>query len=151
MAGIHFTSQEKQHIRRLKPVYSVPSCPCFNTLHLKYTKVGTGFNLPVGGGGETATPDPSCSAKLNLLCKNGPKRKSWKKPWLKKLIKYLDYGPSNLYQVFIWLISSITVFWLVFYRFRRLVNLRIMCQHCVAACGHEYFRLSDNNTCLHCF
>jgi hypothetical protein len=24
-----------------------------------------------GGGG------PSCSAKLNLLCKNGPKRKSW--------------------------------------------------------------------------
>jgi hypothetical protein len=66
---------------------------------------------------------------------------------LTKLVKYLNYGPSKLWQIFIWLISSITVFWLiVFRRFRHLVNLRIMCQHCVAAFGLEYFRLSDNDT-----
>jgi hypothetical protein len=34
---------------------------------------------PPGGGGGGS--HPSCSAKLNLLCKNRPKRKSWKKPW----------------------------------------------------------------------
>ena len=31
------------------------------------------------GGGDSRLKTPSCSAKLNLLCKNGPK--SWKKPW----------------------------------------------------------------------
>jgi hypothetical protein len=35
----------------------------------------------VGGGGGGQPPQtPSCSAKLNLVCKNGPKRKSGKKP-----------------------------------------------------------------------
>jgi hypothetical protein len=40
---------------------------------------------------------------------------------------------ANLCQVFIWLISSITVFWLVFRRFRHLVDFLIMCN--IACCS----------------
>jgi hypothetical protein len=50
-----------------------------NTLHLNYTKVGTGFSLPVGvgGGGWTAATDPQLNSIFSA--KTDPRENTEKK------------------------------------------------------------------------
>jgi hypothetical protein len=49
------------------------SAPCFNHCALTHCVPTTFIE---GGGGGGGSSHPNCSAKLNLLCKNGPKRKN---------------------------------------------------------------------------
>ena len=60
------------------------SAPCFNHCALTLC-VSTTF---IEGGGSS---HPNCSAKLNLLCKNGPERKYGKKTLINYLIKFVQF------------------------------------------------------------
>jgi hypothetical protein len=69
MAGIHLTTQEKLCIRQFIVSLSASALThSVSTIFIEYRC------QPPGKGGGCSYP--SCTAKLNLLCKNRPKRKS---------------------------------------------------------------------------
>jgi hypothetical protein len=92
MAGIHLTTHKKNYAIAFFNQFIVSlSAPALrhsvSTTFIEYR-----CQPPGRGGGYS---HPSCSAKLNLLCKNGPKRKSWKNPWYSVTNRIYIYIPQN--------------------------------------------------------